>query len=223
MVFISISNSHLTINGHRHEAPISRLIHGPFLWLKLVSDIDRSASIIVYISPQIMPFYTLLFELISQQFPRVLLILTRFQVLYYSPVFWAKQWVELGVLTGVALVLVGSGIHYHRLYQKIEKNNRQIEALIESLSIRLAKSLPSRQERLYQIAEAARYIPGDLSYFLLSPQHFELRGVIPIVDADTSLESLNSLFSRFSMDGNFEFVSANASTATWKLDGTYGL
>jgi hypothetical protein len=221
-IFIFIFDTHILINGHRHEAPIDRLIHSPFLWLKVTSDIDSQARIILYISPRVMPHYDVLFNYVSRQFPKLLAVFSGFKLIYSSSRLLSRPIFEIAVMSSALIFLIAGSVYYRQASIKLDHQQRQCILSIATLSRQALTPHLSTPPYLFDVIEAQHQLPGDIVDLVMSPTHFKLKGRVELAEAPSMTKALDTLFSKTVHSGDFVVISSDEDVVEWELSAEYG-
>jgi len=221
-IFIFIFDSYILINGHRHEAPIDRLIHSPFLWLKVTSDIDRQARIILYISPRVMRHYDVLFNYVSRQFPKLLAIFSGYKLIYSSSRLLSRPIFEITLMSSILIFLIAGCFYYRQASIKLDHQQRQCILSIATLSRHTLTPHPSTPTHLFDAVEAQHQLPGDIVDLVMSPTHFKLKGKVELAEAHSMTTALDTLFSKTVNTGNFVVISSDDDVVEWELSAEFG-
>jgi hypothetical protein len=221
-MFIFIFETHILINGHRHEAPIARLIHNPFLWLKVTSDIDSQARIILYISPRVISHYEVIFQYVSRQFPKLLAVFSGFKLIYSTSRLLSRPIFEITLMSSALIFLIVSGFYYRHASIKLDHRERECILSIAALSRQSVSPHISTPPYLFDLLEAQNQLPGDIVNLVMSPTYFKLKGKVDLTDAHSITTALDTLFSKTVDTGNFVVISSDDDVVEWELSAEYG-
>lgn len=125
------------------------------------------------------------------------------------------------MITIFMILMTGSGLYYHYQSQAIAFKIKSLEPEIAALSQSIELPLLVSPKILFELTDSARQLPAKIHYFRISPSQMEVHGDIAIDEAEDFSSALNSLFSPFSVGGDFSFISSTDETVSWQLIATY--